>query len=180
MENKVFHGKKLTEGTSNFWSMDGLPLLIFEDYDTVYDIVWDRTLDELDVDDEKYSTPEDHPDWAKTFESIWDRDFDYCVLDEEEQDNLRRDIDDFNAKAEADEEIDFYEYDYPEVEIKPGYYEAAQLYCNTKYLDEKSVEKVRKFFEEMKEKYGLTQLGVSYHFSNGETGYHKINEKLKH
>ena len=30
--------------------------------------------------------------------------------------------------------------------------------------------------EEMKEKYGLTQLGVSYHFSNGETGYHKVNE----
>ena len=39
-----------------------------------------------------------------------------------------------------------------------------------------SLEKVNKFFKEMKEKYHLTELGVSYQFSNGETGYHKIIE----
>lgn len=160
--------QKLTEGTSNFWTMRGLPLLIFDDYDYIYDRVYDMTKEEIE--------DEDSEEWEKKFEENWDKYFDYCALDESEQDELKADIKKFNDDCRYNDDIDTYEYDVPEVEIKPGYYEAAQLYCNTMYLSEDSLEKVSKFFKEMKEKYHLTELGVSYQFSNGETGYHKVTE----
>lgn len=68
--------------------------------------------------------------------------------------------------------------------IEPGYYEAA--YIDNKYpesyndLTEEDKKFVMDKIYEIKKKYGLTSLGVSYRFSNGETGYHKIeDESLK-
>ena len=177
---KCFKSKKLNEGASNFWSMKDLPLLIFGDEEWVADIAYDITVDELSqnpADEDEYDNPQDNPEWDKTYEDVMDKYFDYCILTEDEQNDLKNDVQKFNDTCADDEEIDIYEYEVPEVEIKPGYYEAFQLYCDTKYLDNKTVEKVRDFFKEMEDKYGLTQLGVSYSFSNGETGYHKIEEK---
>lgn len=168
--------KKLNEGTSNFWSMKDLPLLIFDMYEDAYDYVWDITREQLGDD-----VSDDEIDQTEEFEKNFDKYYDYCLLDEEEQKSLQQDINEFNEKAKNDayeDEEDYYNNDYPVVEIKPGYYQAAQLWCDTKHISDKAVEKVAKFFDEMKKKYGLTQLGVSYRFSNGETGYHKIEEDL--
>lgn len=167
--------KKLTEGASNFWSMKDLPLLIFGDYIYAYDYIYDMTKEQLGDDYE--GEIEDSEEFEKNFEEY----FDYCLLDEEEQKSLQQDIDEFNEKVKNDayeDEEDLYNNDYAKVEIKPGYYGAAQLWCDTKDISEKAVEKVAKFFDEMKKKYGLTQLGVSWRASNGETGYHKIEEAL--
>lgn len=173
---KTNEPKKLNEGASNFWSMEDLPLLIFDMYEDAYDYVWDITREQLGDD-----VSDDEIDQTEEFEKNFDEYYDYCLLDEEELKELEKDIKDFNEQARNDayeDEEDYYNNDYPVVEIKPGYYQAAQLWCDTKHISDKAVEKVAKFFDEMKKKYGLTQLGVSYRFSNGETGYHKIEEDL--
>lgn len=173
---KTNESKKLNEGASNFWSMEDLPLLIFDMYEDAYDYVWDITREQLGDD-----VSDDEIDQTEEFEKNFDKYYDYCLLDEYELKELEKDIKDFNEQARNDayeDEEDYYDNDYPVVEIKPGYYQAAQLWCDTKHISDKAVEKVAKFFDEMKKKYGLTQLGVSYRFSNGETGYHKIEEDL--
>ena len=157
-------GKTLTEGTSNFWSMDELPLLIFDDYESVDDTIYDEATEELR---EKGIDPDDDDEvLLELVEKKWDE-IDYCTLTEEEQENLRDDIKEFNRRMQ---------YDYDEVyddlvEIKPGYYQAAQLYCNDRGLDDDVLSEVKKFFDEMKKKYYLTELSVSWRASNGETGY---------
>lgn len=168
--------KVLTEGTSNFWSMSNFPLLIFADYDSVYDQVYDMTAEELgdDFDGEIFDT--------KEFEDNWEKYFDYCTLTEEEQDELQDKIDKFNDKLkrmawEKEDENDEYSPE-AEVEIKPGYYEAAQLYVpNEKYLEDWQIKEIEKFLKAMKKEFGLTQLGVDWNASNGETGYHIIEGK---
>ena len=160
-------GKTLTEGASNFWSMNELPLLIFDDYESVYGTIYDEATEELR---EKGMDPDDDDEvLLELVEKKWDE-IDYCTLTEEEQENLRDDIKEFNRRMQ---------YDYGEVyddlvEIKPGYYQAAQLYCNDKYLDDDVLGEVKKFFDEMKNKYGLTELSVSWRASNGETGYNIV------
>ncbi len=157
-------GKTLTEGTSNFWSMNELPLLIFDDYESVADTIYDEATEELQ---EKGIEPDyDDEVFLELVEKKWD-DIDYCTLTEEEQEDLKDDIKEFNQRMR---------YDYDEVyddlvEIKPGYYQAAQLYCSDKYLDDDVLEEVKKFFDEMKKKYYLAELSVSWRASNGETGY---------
>lgn len=170
--------KVLTEGASNFWSMSNFPLLIFEDYDYVYDQVYDMTAEELgdDFDGEIFDT--------KEFEDNWEKYFDYCTLTEEEQDKLQDKIDKFNDKLkrmawEKEDENDEYSPE-AEVEIKPGYYEAAQLYVpNEKYLEDWQIKEIEKFLKAMKKEFGLTQLSVAWHASNGETGYNKVEECKK-
>ena len=174
----IMRNKLLCEGTSNFWSMDKLPLLIFEDYDYVFDRVYDMTKEEIQDKIESGEVDEYEISDTPEFEKIWNKYFDYCVLTEYEQDDLQSDVNDFNYDCAHSDDYDPYEDEEVKVEVKPGYYEAAQLYCNTKYLNEKQIESVKKFFAEMKQKYGLTELGVSYRFSNGETGYHKVNESI--
>ena len=128
LSNKAQH-KKLTEGTSNFWSMDNFPLLVFGDYDDVYDRVYDMTKDQLgdEFDGEVEET--------KEFEDNWDMYFDYCVLDEDEVDRLQDKIKNFVHEINADDRHDSYEEADVDIEIKPGYYEAAQIFVDDeKYL----------------------------------------------
>lgn len=163
--------KKLTEGTSNFWSNDNFPLLVFGDYDEIYDQVYDMTKEQLgdDFDGEVDDTTE--------FEQNWDTYFDYASLDEDEYDRLKQRISDFNHDMNADDRHDVYEEADVNVEIKPGYYEAYQIYVDDeKYLSDWQIEEINKFLEELKSEFGLSQFGVSYQFSNGETGYTKVNE----
>lgn len=170
-------GKKpLTEGTSNFWSMKGLPLLVFYTMDEALQLSDEYVGQELSdpkydgMDEDQLEEIRDDLD-----EKFWDE-LEVCVLDEEELSRLQKDIeehndamlDKYNYEAEDGEALD------PEkVELKPGYYSAAQMYCNDRYCDEQEFNDHLDFFEEMKNKYALTELEVAYRFSNGETGYSK-------
>lgn len=145
-KRKKYSEAVMNEGTSNFKSMDMLPLLVF------------KTLDEI--------TEEDDYDES-------------AVLDEQEVRDLESDVDDFNYDMKMSDVDEDGEYSVPKVEIKPGYYEGAQLYCDTDGLSNQGVEEVVKFFNKMKNKYSLTELTVAYRFSNGETGYRKIESLSK-
>lgn len=145
-KRKKYSEAVMNEGTSNFESMDMLPLLVF------------KTLDEI--------TEEDDYDES-------------AVLDEQEVRDLESDVDDFNYDMKMSDVDEDGEYSVPKVEIKPGYYEGAQLYCDTDGLSNQGVEEVVKFFNKMKNKYSLTELTVAYRFSNGETGYRKIESLSK-
>ena len=161
--------KPLTESTANFGTMESLPLLIFDDYNDVYERIYDEASKEFGEDADQDEI------WERA-EELFDEQIDYCTLTEEEQDEIKDRISMFNSKMRdkySDEEI---ESDI-EVEIKPGYYEAAQLYCNDKYLSDEQKEDVRKFFEELKKYFHLTELKVAYSFSNGETGYEIVKEE---
>lgn len=177
LNGSITESKKLTEGTSNFHTMSNLPLLVFGDYDDVVDFVYEQTVAQLDNPDaDIFDTPE--------FEENMDA-IDYCVLTEDDENKLKKDVDNFNRTMKnerydkEDEEQGNNEYDDVEVVIKSGYYEAYQLYCDTKYLADWQLERTKAFFQEMKKKYHLTEFGVAYRASNGETGYRKVTESIE-
>lgn len=173
ISNKAQH-KKLTEGTSNFWSMENFPLLVFGDYEDVYDRVYDMTKEQLG--DEFDGEVED----TKEFEDNWKMYYDYCVLDEEERGELEDQLTDFVWKINNDDRHDPYEEANVNIKIKPGYYEASQIYVDDeKYLSDWQIEEINKFLNELKDEYGLSQFDVSYRASNGETGYHKVEGLLE-
>lgn len=172
MKEKV----KLTEGTSNFASMDNLPLLVFEDFNVVLEN------GSFPVEDD-YETEEKY--W-EAVDKFYD-DYPCTLLNDEEIDDLKEDIDNFNSETKDmaySDEVDDEDYDTLKdivVELKPGYYEAVQLYVKEslfEYLSEsekkRQLDRLTKFFDDMKKKYSLTELGVAYRFSNGETGYKKV------
>lgn len=193
--------KRLNEGTSNFYSMDYFPLLVFEDIETADDKARDYAFSEMSQEeiDElgEYSFESDHPRFQELVDEYFDKYSDCIILDEYDIDRLKEDIDQFNDSMkrkyyynddveEGTNSVDGEEWDgvYPSVSIRPGYYEAYQLYVNVepksdviqnyKYFLQEQIDEVGKFLNNMKKKYSLTQLGVSYRFSNGETGYHKL------
>ena len=202
--------KKLNEGTSNFWSMDEFPLLIFADYETEDDkareyAIGEMSEEEIEDMEDNYDFQYDCPRFAELVDEYYAKYADYCILDESEVDMLKDDLDSFNDSmrrkywyqsdwdadgAKAVDGEDWEEYGvYPSVEIKPGYYEAAQLWVNVepkgdmiqnyKFFMQEQIDEVNAFLKEMQKKYGLTEMGVSYRASNGETGYHKV-ESIKH
>ena len=106
-----------------------------------------------------------------------DDDFDgdgVCVLSSEDIEDLEKDIEQFNDECENSEDYDPWEDTEVKVKLKPGYFEAAQLYCDDTELTDKQLSKVAKFFDEMQRKYGLTRLTKAYQFSNGEAGYNIV------
>lgn len=155
-ENLIYEAYKLTEGTSNFYSMENLPLVAFEVEDP-----WN------DEDEEGYESG-------------------IIVLSREEFKSLEDDIDDFNYEIKQlsdklyDEgrEEESWTISDAEVTVKDGYYEGAQLiFSEDSIWDEipkEAQELVTNFFNEMIKKYNLNVLKVAYRFSNGETGYSKI------
>lgn len=152
----------LNEGTSNFGHSDYFPLLVF------------YTLDELVDENGDYRDEQG-----------------VAVLSDEMLDSLKSDIEDFNHETRA-YAYDIEDYDDQtslielKLSIESGYYEGAYICCENenefKYLSEKvreeQLERFNKFFKEMKEEYGLTELSVSARFSNGETFYDIKNESL--
>lgn len=193
--------RRLTEGTSNFWTMDYFPLLVFEDIETADDQAREYALGELSEDEfdemKEYDSEYDYPRFQELVDEYFDNYFGYVTLDEYDIDRLKEDIDQFNDSMkrkyyynddveEGTKSVDGEEWDgvYPSVSIRSGYYEAYQLYVNVepksdvvqnyKYFLQEQIDEVDKFLNNMKKKYDLTQLGVSYRFSNGETGYHKL------
>lgn len=176
---KVRESKSLKEGTSNFWSMDKFPLLVFMDYDLVYDKAFDDTVKELgypdiEMDEEITDTPEFEKNFEIESQGV-------ATLAEWDLGELEEVIGDFNDKLKNE----YYENhaedwdgdDDARVELKDGYYEGCQIYVpNERYLADWQADMINDFLKTLKEKYGLTELGVSYRASNGETGYHKIGE----
>lgn len=165
LKESVEPKQKLNEGTSNFGNMIYLPLLAFYVYDE-------------DRDEDSYD------------EKV-------CILDNSEVEDLVSDLEEFNDETK---EI-AYELDIDEdgnqmygdglnleditLEAESGYYDGAYIKCNNEkyfdYLDEDvkkaQIERFTNFLNEMKSKYGLTQLKVGARFSNGETWY-DIDESL--
>lgn len=164
----------LKEGTSNFYSMSNFPLLIFGDDEDVYDRVWDMTKEELGgkVDD-------DEIDQTEEFENNWETYFDYCTLSPEEQSELQDELKEINDKLETlrytkEDELES-DFEIAKIEIRPGYYEALQLFVpDEKYLEDWQIDAINDALEGLKKEYGLTELGVAYRASNGETGYKKV------
>ena len=196
---------KLEEGTSNFGSLDNFPLLAFYTYDEIlYNMK--NSLDYPDTDD--FESEDGDIDWdayddaVETFEQDYFDNLDASYLDEDEVERLENRLADFNAETQsiADERWD---YDYSDedaddlallseikVHIEPGYYEAAYIDVdnekNFEYMKPENKEKYIKRFEdlfaELKKEFGLYEYAVAYKFSNGETGYKKVeclNESAK-
>ena len=90
---KAKKGKKpLKEGTSNFYSMDEFPLLIFEDYEYAWECADRQAREEIESDydnmtDEEIEAYEEDafndPRYEKLLDKAFDENFDYCILDEE-------------------------------------------------------------------------------------------------
>lgn len=177
--NKLNESKSLKEGASNFWSMDKFPLLVFMDYDSVYDRAFDDTIKELgypdiEMDEEITDTPEFEKNFEIESQGV-------ATLAEWDLGELEEVIGDFNDKLKNEYYENHAEYwdgaDDARVELKDGYYEGGQIYVpDERYLADWQVDMINNFLETLKEKYDLTELGVSYRASNGETGYHKIGE----
>lgn len=156
-------GSKLKESTGNFRVQDGLPILAFE----------------VDV--------EDYTDEKETSKDI-------RILSEDEYYDLEDELEVANEKFWAKyHEImdDKYETDYDNYEplysgevefrIESGYYEGAQVivkgYENIQTKELK--EFAKKLYLEIGKKFNLTKLERAYVFSNGETGYKKVEESAE-
>lgn len=215
-KKKLKESKQLNEGTSNFWTQEGLPLYAFLTTDEVADRVRERIYsdDEYDEDNEdSYYELED-----KYYDELYKDGYAVISLDDGELEDAidkfndrTRELsyeaydkyDDLNRKWQdgrdtlSDEELDkimeeanqWYDAsDYLEgmkLKIKDGYYEGAQLYLDgwNRYAIAALPEEVKKDIVDRYNKigndFGLMKLGVSYAFSNGETGYHIIKESKK-
>lgn len=154
-------GSKLKESTGNFRVQDGLPILAFdvEDYtDEKETSSGIRILsedeyydleDELKVANEKF--------WAKYHE----------IMD----DKYETDYDNYEPLYSG--EVEF--------RIESGHYEGAQVivkgYENIQTKELK--EFAKKLYLEIGKKFNLTKLERAYVFSNGETGYKKVEESAE-
>ena len=163
-------GLSLTEGTANFRSMGNIfPLLVWMDDETVWSELHDRATEQVYqelgekineiTEDEILTLIED-----KTADLM--EKYNVAILDEEQVKELKEDIEGFN-----DDFISKFDWDEKVVHIEYGYYSGAQLFANPKYLNEEQRFFVDAFLQETKQKFYLTELGVSGTFSSGETTY---------
>ena len=182
---------KLLEGTSNFGSLTNFPLLVYislDDFEDSLDYVDGcPKMEDFDNEDDYYEARD------KFFEDYYNAHYkDVALLTDEDIANLEADIDEFNSEtkdtcSDMDEDKYYDNSDLEDVKVKlePGYYEGVQVDVEheeyLEYLDEdikkEQLARFNKFFDEIKDKYGLTSLEVSYRASNGETGY-KIKEAI--
>lgn len=143
-------GSKLKESTGNFRVQDGLPILAFD--------------------------VEDYTNEKETSEDI-------RILSEDGYHGLEDELEVANEKfwAKYHEFTDEEEYLEPgevEFKIRPGYFDGAQVivegYENIQTKELK--EFAKKLYLEIGKKFNLTKLERAYVFSNGETGYKKVEE----
>lgn len=182
----------LLEGASNFGSLKNFPLLVYIPYDDFYDsleyVDECPKMDEFDNEDDYYEAYDSFVDdyYNKHYKGV-------ALLTDEDEANLEADIDEFNNEtkdicSDMDEDKYYDNSDLEDIKVKlePGYYEGVQVDVEHEksldYLDEdikkEQLARFNKFFDDIKNKYGLTSLSVAYKFSNGETGYN-IKEDLK-
>jgi len=192
-KDELVEAKQLNEGTSNFYGDGGadfLPLLVFMDYENVYDAAKDAAKFEYDEDEDG--------DWDEYLEAFMNEHFDeysngVCTLDEWEVEELEDDLYDMTKRINDKGSKLYYSEDEDtslrgeilkdiEFEIKPGYYEGAQIFIdfhgNEEYLNDEDKEELAQCFEELKKKHGLTEMAVAWGpASNGETGYKIVEAK---
>ena len=152
--------KVLTEGASNFSTMEHFPLLVWLD--------WEQKVDEW-MDEAKQFVEEEYADSfndmmedeieqlvQEKFEEISDQSSkDVAVLSEEEFYDLESDKDEFNIKFR-----NTFDYDSDVVTIEAGYYEGMQLLVqDEEYFKDEDKAMIEEFLYTMKEKYYLTELG---------------------
>ena len=194
-KNMLNESMSLKEGAANFYTPKYLPLLVFFTDDEV------QSMMEYDEKHPKYKDFENEDDYynaVEEYEENFYNNLDAAALGEFDLDNLEDDLREFNIETKNiayDKDIDeegWQAYgnnlnlEDIQLEIKPGYYEAAQIYINHEEefedLDEdfrkEQLERFNKFLKELKEKYGLTQLTRVGSASNGETFYDVVKEGI--
>lgn len=179
--------KRLTENTSNFSTPKHFSLYAFLSLeDTIAQYIDTGVTDEDEIADAISNS-------------------ETTILTEEEIENLNANIEQFNDKTieiankwedEAyitDETDDSLLNDSSlliniMVDIKPGYHEGYQLAVVNEVMFDDFVSEDRKleqlkrfgdFLSDIAKKYNIAKYKVAYRFSNGETGYTKITEKLE-
>lgn len=167
---KMYESTVLTEGASNFSSMEHFPLLVWMNWETKVDEWMDeaRQLVEEEYADSFNDMMEDEIEQLvqEKFEEISDESSkDIAILTEDEYHDLESEKDEFNSKF-----ISTFDYDEDVVTIEFGYYEGIQLYVpNEKYLTEEQKAMIEEFLYTVKEKYYLTELGGSGAYGMGYT-----------
>ena len=158
----MYESKVLTEGASNFSTMEHFPLLVWLD--------WEQKVDEW-MDEAKQFVEEEYADSfndmaedeieqlvQEKFEEISDQSSkDVAVLSEEEFYDLESDKDEFNIKFR-----NTFDYEGDVVTIEAGYHEGMQLLVSDEeYFKDEDKAMIEEFLYTMKEKYFLTELGGS-------------------
>ena len=198
--SKELDEETLDEGTSNFPIRSKFPLLVFYTYDEFfYNMTHDPDYPQEEQFENERENGDFYVDWdafeeAKDeFEQKYCDENDICVLTEDDQENLESRLDDFNDETnniannlyDADNDDDYYALKDIELKIEPGYYEAAYIDVDGEeqfeYMSEdvakEQLERFNNFFKELKKEFGLTQLSLAYHASNGETGFNIIKDE---
>ena len=155
----MYESKVLTEGASNFSTMEHFPLLVWID--------WVQKVDEW-MNEARQFVEEEHANSfndmtedeieqlvQEKFEEISRDSKDVAVLTEEDFYDLESDKDEFNIKFR-----NTFDYDGDAVTIEAGYYEGMQLLVpEEKYFKDEEKAMIEEFLYTMKEKYYLTELG---------------------
>ena len=194
-------GKTLTEGTSNFPTYDNFPLCVFYTVDEALDIIeaqdgYPNQEDYVNKDGEYDNVA--YQDAVDSFQQRWFDENKICVLEYEEVDSLRDALDDFNSETfdivhyneiedreGLDEDLSYLED--IKLGLEPGHYSGTYIDIkNEDYLDymtrdfaNEQIDRINTFLDKIVKEYHLTKLGLSYRFSNGETGFHLIDEAKK-
>ena len=156
----MYESKVLTEGASNFSTMEHFPLLVWLDWEQKVNEWMDeaRQFVEEEYADSFNDMAEDEIEQLvqEKFEEISDQSSkDVAVLSEEEFYDLESDKDEFNIKFR-----NTFDYEGDVVTIEAGYYEGMQLLVSDEeYFKDEDKAMIEEFLYTMKEKYYLTELG---------------------
>lgn len=164
----MYESKVLTEGASNFSTMEHFPLLVWFD--------WEQKVDEW-MNEAREFVEEEYADVfndmmedeieqlvQEKFEEISDENSkDIAILSEDEFYNLEFDKDEFNIQFRHT-----FDYDGDAVTIEAGYYEGMQLLVpDEQYFKDEEKSMIEEFLYTIKEKYYLTELGGSGAYGMG-------------
>jgi stalled ribosome alternative rescue factor ArfA len=161
-KHKGIYESIITESpASNFKSMDkSLPLLVWLDYDSVYDGWLETAREEVEREladrIEEMNSEEIEALLDERVQKISSEDTNsVTVLDASDYESLEFDKDEFNINFRNK----FDGWDGDVVFIEYGYYDGAQLYVDPYGMNEEEFSEVEEFLYTMKEKYYLTELG---------------------
>jgi hypothetical protein len=165
----MYESKVLTEGASNFSSMEHFPLLVWLDWEQKSGEWMDeaRQFVEEEYADSFNDMTEDEIEQLvqEKFEEISMDSKDVAVLTEEDFYDLEFDKDEFNIKFR-----NTFDYEGDVVTIEAGYHEGMQLLVqDEKYFKDEDKAMIEEFLYTMKEKYYLTELGGSGSYGLGYT-----------
>lgn len=189
--------ESLNEGAPNFGKTDGFPLYVGVDYSeviaTLEDVYYNQSNTPLEADF-------DQDDFDEFIDNSLAK-MDIAVLDDDTISELEYSLGEINSdikeKAEdvidelenkegsltkeEDEKLeDAYVLKDTEVSLKSGRYSGFYIGVSSsfKYLSKENKEFIIFKVKEIAKKFGLTEVEVAYSFSNGETGYNIVENKI--